>query len=114
MNTKHTPGPWRAVQPESQLERNNAWNIIASSPHVESLLQTVASINGPWKQANYAANARLIAACPELLVALQRAVEQFDYTVKSMTLGHTVSISSLQNCSAMARQAILKATGGKE
>jgi hypothetical protein len=46
----------------------------------------------------------------ELLEALETAVHQFDFTVKALALGHTVSISSLQNCAAAARAAIRKAT----
>lgn len=57
------------------------------------------------------ANARLIAAAPELLAALSNAVKQFDFTVAALAKGQTVSISSLQNCAANARAAIAKAEG---
>ena len=55
------------------------------------------------------ANARLIAAAPELLAALESAANQFDFAVRALAQGQTVSISSLQNCAAAARAAISKA-----
>ena len=66
MKTQHTPEPWKA-----RHCGGNKWEIVAASPHVKGLTQTVAELNGPWGPDNYAANARLIAAAPELLGALQ-------------------------------------------
>jgi hypothetical protein len=43
-----------------------------------------------------------------LIEALEKAAAQFDFTVKSLSQGHTVSIRSLQNCAAAARLAIAK------
>lgn len=57
---KHTPGPWRVVP-------TGAGNVLIQS---DSVSQTVATVHG----AEQAANARLIAAAPELLEALQLAV----------------------------------------
>lgn len=38
-----------------------------------------------------------------LKAALEAAARQFDYTVSALSKGQTVSISSLQNCAAVAR-----------
>jgi hypothetical protein len=66
LKTQHTPKPWKALH-----LGGNKWEIVAASPHVKGMAQTIAELNGPWKPENYTANARLISAAPELLEALQ-------------------------------------------
>ena len=56
---KHTPGPWR-------IDRNNSWPIYVSA---ESDGEGVAMMDGLLELRE--ANARLIAAAPELLQALE-------------------------------------------
>lgn len=48
----------------------------------------------------------------ELLGALEQAAKQFDFAVSALSQGHTVSVSSLQNCAAQARAILAKAKGG--
>lgn len=55
--TRHTPGPWRSVHRSSGADIEAAGKVVA---HV------------PWLDAEGMANARLIAAAPELLEALER------------------------------------------
>lgn len=69
---QHTPGEWKALH-----RGGNKWEIIAASPHVQGFTQTICELNGPWNPANYAANARLIAAAPQLLEACQAALAGF-------------------------------------
>lgn len=64
MNTKHTPGPWK-MQPSQHDERHYAI-------HAASAMRWVAHVSVE----NNEANARLIAAAPELLEALQDAADQ--------------------------------------
>ena len=71
---------------------------------------TVAGTSGTASETQ--AVASLVVVAPELLAALENDLAENDYTVKSMALGHTVSISSLQNCSAAIRAVIIKAKGG--
>lgn len=71
MKTKWTPGPWRAKN-----IKLNHWSIEADSPHVEGKWQTVCDINGPWSAKNYEANAKLIAAAPEMYAILKACVTQ--------------------------------------
>jgi len=103
--TKFTKGPWR-------IDNAGMLNKIKSC---EAAPRTIAVIDyqSPhlMTDAERLANARLIASAPELLEALQQAAKQFDCTVSAMAQGHTVSVSSLQNCAAMAKDAIRKATG---
>jgi hypothetical protein len=74
MKTNHTPGPW-GIAPgfESTSQYRNHWRVTAKSPHVNGKMQTVCELNGPWDEENYKANAKLIAAAPELLEAAELA-----------------------------------------
>lgn len=85
----HTPTPWRFTG-ESVLDAkgNNACT----------------KVNGPII-------VRAVNSHAELVGALERAIEQIDFTVRAMALGQTVSISSLQNCAAYARASVAKAKG---
>lgn len=82
MSTAHTPGPWFYDDSnKSRLIINSEWAAIASIPYLD---------------AEAVANARLIAAAPNLLAALEHAVETLSAE------GFDVS---------MLRAAITKATG---
>lgn len=64
MNTnkaQHTPGPWKAT----------AFSVVEANPRIPGETQTICEMASPWNTENYRANARLIAAAPELLEALQ-------------------------------------------
>ena len=63
MTLKHTPGPWRIVERDDHTE-------IWDTTELESTVCELPYINGPER-----ANARLIAAAPEMLAAL-RGIER--------------------------------------
>lgn len=63
--SKHTPGPWRTCEPGSNFHKGRLFVRRSDS---EALIATVAS---ELKFSERAANARLIAAAPELLQALK-------------------------------------------
>jgi len=99
MTAKHTPGPWIAHYcPEDGGEY---------SIHASNGIHVALSIGGTKSEA---ANARLIAAAPELLEALQEAenaladyIPTIERTGASLNYGHSVL--------KKARAAIAKATG---
>ena len=75
---KHTPGPWAVNHRESDMpyivaDQGKAWD----NPIICNLYEDVTPEDsvtiGPWLEAhpNAKANARLIAAAPDLLAALQ-------------------------------------------
>jgi hypothetical protein len=66
MNTKHTPGPWKV----GHLGLRVVGDVRHGGMH-GALQSTVA-------ECEREADARLIAAAPELLAALQRIVREFD------------------------------------
>ena len=65
---KHTPGPWKAESAAGQHD-TAGWMVLGRS-------RLVASVSNLWEDAE--ANARLIAAAPELLEALKNIVDWFD------------------------------------
>ena len=65
MTTKHTPGPWHSV-PSVPSEGFDCWWLMAGS-------RNIATISGYQGDTECEANARLIAAAPDLLEALKHA-----------------------------------------
>jgi len=90
MSARHTPGPW-AVSPDHIFRNQGDIFEIHWSDIGECVSECV----------HGSANARLIAAAPDLLFALQRLVDNVDG-------GEFISITRIEE----ARAAIAKATGG--
>lgn len=96
MNTKHTPGPWH-------LGKRAAAKAIYGDKG-EEVCQMLGHFNADDENL---ANARLIAAAPELLEALQ--------VIASQSLGDDwTAEQAITFVKEHARSAIAKATGGKE
>lgn len=97
----HTPGPWFT----DKLQDRNAYNIFpAGATH--ALLQVSGPAHDgahPYAQAA-AANARLIAAAPELLAALRRIVNSHGARAALLREGYADAVDE-------ARAAIARATG---
>lgn len=78
METKHTPGPWEVFS-NSFIE---AGVRAANNPYGTDFEFRIAEVSGDWrdepKGGAAAANARLIAAAPELLEALTAMVDAHD------------------------------------
>jgi hypothetical protein len=92
--SKHTPENWTPLAPKPYCE---AWRIFADSKLVAMV------VNSDSEGAEIEANARLIAAAPELLEALKRMLRWAEADQVNYTGDHPV---------AVARAAIAKATGG--
>ena len=88
METKHTPGPW-------SVEKDGLYLIGASGAG------NVAYVGTPFV-GDAEANARLIAAAPAMLAALQQIVADYDYE-KGNCKPHTLA--------GHAKRAIEQATG---
>ncbi len=63
MNAPHTPGPWKILVPDGSM-------IVANGHHIASV-----AMGGPIDGPEDRANARLIAAAPDLLAALKEAAD---------------------------------------
>ena len=111
MNAKHTPGPW-AVGHEMNSERPGSVPVVAMVRDSLGGKMHVAFVNGMAGEQE--ANARLIAAAPDLLRALMAIVENADkgFSVTTWTgLDGIADAGTVANVDA-ARAAIARATGG--
>lgn len=90
MNTKHTPGPWKATPCR------------VYAPETEDRLELRVTISGGNRDDNRA-NARLIAAAPDLLEALRGLLPD--------AVGNHIGGPDTQARIDAARAAIAKATG---
>lgn len=86
---KHTPGPWRA------REHNSGASIVDAGPFQILLTNTVGATADVWT-----ANARLIAAAPELLQLVKEALDEFE---------NPHSLLDIRDWMAAAKAAIAKA-----
>ena len=66
MTTKHTPGPWHVDTEDQDADIHSGFGMVAKTMG-----------HGHAQDGEGTANARLIAAAPELLDALQSMVSQF-------------------------------------
>lgn len=97
MTTQHTPGPW-TIRPYNFDAVRDAQGIFSAGCRIPICHSIMGNDLG---QAD--ANARLIAAAPELLAALQRALDAIEYYHAREGSPDTL---------ADARAAIARATGG--
>jgi hypothetical protein len=107
-NNEHTPGPWKALTRDPLFTKRNRFDILLTADEDMSS-QSWASVMGP----NSEADARLIAAAPELLAALKRTL--------SMAIGHAADARGVSpaECGNFqwvkdAQGAINRATEGEE
>jgi hypothetical protein len=111
-NTGHTPGPWIAF--ESKQDKGTIY--IQKQINEDRVFPAWAIAQIPSYQANDPANARLIAAAPDLLAALEAAVNQIESLhtdngwSKSGPRKADLSAVTLRVC----RAAIARATGQGE
>ena len=103
MSTKHTPGPWTA----DKLQDRDTFNIFANG-FVSAMCQVSRMENSTRSTSGNetAANARLIAAAPDLLEALQ---DLFGADMEHVLMGD--GKDDQIEAIAKARAAIAKATG---
>lgn len=106
MRTEHTPGPWHLVPPDAP----KSWPMIAAKVGERKPLICCLeySKRGPIYHDDAVANARLIAAAPELLEALIEMVRDFGVD----GLGGEFEDGECKVVDK-ARAAIAKATGGE-
>jgi hypothetical protein len=96
MQTTHTPGPWR-VAPSCRNGNGTAWRDILSDG---------AEFAPSYVGEALDVDAALIAAAPDLLAALQHALERFEAIP-----AHRDEMGIYRQSAAIARAAIARATG---
>ena len=81
MTDKHTPGPWQAKERTTEPDNHGKYSIYNSAEN-EYIASCDAYLNGHHDTGKNQANARLIAAAPELLEALEEwSAPYIDYYV---------------------------------
>jgi len=111
MSAKHTPGPWGLLfVGEGRLARLCP----CAGKEPEPLLTIVEEDGVQFAVVLKEADARLIAAAPELLEALRVALKALDEIGDAMTVGDRFTNAGARLCIAVpaARAAITKAMGG--
>ena len=94
---KHTPGPWNRIKGDR--------NVYSAAGTV---CKTPAILGGGSAATNWEANARLIAAAPDLLEALEDALSDYDAWMKDADVTPNESLLAWTN---KARSAIARARG---
>ena len=111
MNTQHTPGEWKVTElyPSAYSVTIGPIDYIDSKGSKKQGWKQIANISGGYFSAEQAeANARLIAAAPELLKAAQTAQSIADKCNHSMQPPHVQDL--LRSISELLLPAINKAT----
>jgi hypothetical protein len=106
--TTHPPGPWRFTNPHQEIFAPNGKSADGSNG------VTVGEVHGDFKYAQDLANARLIAAAPDMLAALKetkRGDMLSDATIVLEQAGHQCLAKALRKMRDEARAAIAKAEG---
>lgn len=105
----HTPGPWKLRRAETSLEHDF---ILQAGPHTIAWSVPRADRSNTSKKSVHIANARLIAAAPELLAALQDMLERYAGDIdEAQALGTPFAEAALADY-RRAQKAVAKATGG--
>ena len=108
MNTKHTPGPWEMVQIGADAGQINIRHATETGT---SYVARIWDIQLCEEHGDFKANARLIAAAPELLQELSRVVSWFEQFQHAQRVGGDM-LELLQNVDLRdAKSAIARATG---
>ena len=115
MSTEHTPGPWLLEQQLGTGDSDCGWSVLEreQNPYRGEICHiTDAEHIAGITKAERDANARLIAAAPELLEAMRALVKHFPTDSEMDQIGFTKE-SVTEACDAYdaARVAIAKATG---
>ena len=104
--TKHTPGPWEVTDNTA----DGYGQLVVGSMHGAVAICYTAEPGDPGMPSECEANARLIAAAPELLAQLVKMTDAYAKAMKDA--GVTYYPEALADV-RHARAAIAKATGGK-
>lgn len=111
MSTQHTAGPWKALSPLGEGD----YGVLSQNVNASGNFYVATLPNGAHEEA--AANARIMAASPDMLAALEMLVNAFIHK-EGDTKGNQARTNIFKHCSDMAAaataadRAIRNAKGG--
>ena len=109
MTTQHTPGPWWA---EADSRPSDFWGVVYQG---KESLKPLALIEHYGGEKTDAANARLIAAAPDLLKALKALLAQLvPFVEDDCVFCHSKRIAHLKTCVYANGEAAITQAEGKE
>jgi hypothetical protein len=109
MTAKHTPGPWTIIR--SKLETDGAFDYAIGTDEAPVIAEAFGrDANGGWPDAE--ANARLIAAAPDLFSALKALLPEIDSEIEQrQTSGNDEYWQGLKALSDAGHAAVASAEG---
>lgn len=114
MNTKHSEGQWLARRKYESSNRQEAWAPYISDGDSERVLcymNLSGAYNGYAGNERAMADARIMAAAPELLEAIQIWMRFFDEMPKGQFAKISCDIGLMNDGFIKSKRAIAKATG---
>lgn len=103
MSARHTSGPWQSIGSHESEGFNCYWINAQPNSAMRGFTKEIAAVTGP-QGGEAEANARLIAAAPELLEALQGLANALEATPGPRGVMELVP-SQLENARAVIRKA---------
>lgn len=107
MKNEHTPGPWTRKEGERFKHDQSAGVRTQNGTYIAAALD----LNQTDRDAEVEANARLIAAAPELLQALLTVLDQVDYVAGNCRVNEMVGAVLPEEVITLSRAVISKVKG---
>lgn len=107
---KHTPGPWRVVKSQDNFHNYPDWSTFAVRDARNCCLLVLGEVDHLPAPENKA-NARLIAAAPDLLAALENALETLTWAKQEKGAAYQYAAEDLTAATSQLSQALAKAKG---
>lgn len=108
-NAKHTPGPWTAHNGHTVSFVNSTAPGVSKDGGEATITMLMGGQHGATVE-ELQANAKLIAAAPDMLEALQHIQGHWDAAMGEGNEAYALDIASCKTCKQLAHNAIAKAT----
>lgn len=102
---QHTPGPWHVLIEQSGQDGDFITRTIVSSDIKQNLSEVAIATTGSFDDETEAANARLIAAAPEMLEALEEAKRIIEHHLNDWIITTTEQEKTLKKIEALVAKA---------
>ena len=104
MSGQHTPGPWQAIGTDPAEGGDWFWIMAQPNPAMRGFTKEIGTVSGSQADPMQAANARLIAAAPDLLEALEAFIAGADAGHVSVEVDRTARAAIAKARAAQGEQ----------